>query len=329
MNLQIWKLERKFLFQIFYVSIILTIINFLSLWTIILVILRILIGVAFITLLERKILRYSQYRKGPNKVGLLGTLQPIADAVKLFTAEICYFSGGNNFFFYGTPIFRLSMPLLMWIAYPWSQNFFCNNFSIFFVLVIMSLRLFPLLIRGLSASNCYTTLGAYRGVAQIISYEIVIILILIIFFFFTKKISIIKLLEFNNYFIVIWLFPRILIIWLLSALAESNRTPFDFSEGESELVSGFNTEYGGWWFAYIFIGEYARIIFLALIRSVFINSINRVKLFITIILFIFFWFCCRSAYPRHRFDKLINLCYKSLIPFLIILIIILILINIF
>ena len=222
-----------------------------------------MLNVAFITLLERKILGYSQYRLGPNKVRVIGVLQPIADAVKLFRNQLESPFRRNYILFFFSPVIRVFFILLLWSVIPVITGFHIFIFSIILFLVIIRFGVYPLLLRGWASNRKYALLGGLRGVAQTISYEIRLALILLIF-----------LIYFNNYnleYIVfkslkislIILSPLLIIFWVVSCLAETNRTPFDFSEGESELVSGFNIEYGSGGFALIFIAEYARIFFLS------------------------------------------------------------------
>jgi NADH-ubiquinone oxidoreductase chain 1 len=221
-------------------------------------ILPILIRVAFITLLERKILGLSQFRKGPNKVRFYGILQPIADAVKLFLKEVSFTYQINKFIFCLGPMLALGLIALLVSLLPGdsSRGFMYGGVM---VVVIISLGIYPLFLQGWRSNSKYSLLGAVRGIAQTISYEISLALALFIFFLCVKNFNISRefYYSYSNLFI---LAPPFLLL-LISCVAETNRTPFDFSEGESELVSGFNTEYGGGLFALIFIAEYGMIIF--------------------------------------------------------------------
>jgi len=257
----------------------------------ILILVPILLNVAFITLLERKVLRYSQYRLGPNKVRVYGILQPIADAVKLFSNQFEILYSRNYILYFLSPLIGVFLVLLIWSTAPVITNFHGFLYSIIIILIIMRIGVYPLLLAGWSSNRKYAILGGLRGVSQTISYEIRLALILLILLIYLNSFSL-ETLIINSYSVsMIILNPLLTIFWLVSCLAETNRTPFDFSEGESELVSGFNVEYGSGGFAVIFIAEYARIYFLRMLRTfvIFGCTFIEIKRRIFIVLLIFFW----------------------------------------
>ena len=248
----------------------------------------VLINIAFITLFERKILGYSQSRLGPNKPSFAGLLQPIADAVKLFLKT--HFSPGRThkiIFFFG-PVIRLILVFWVWLTAPlqFETRFFF--FSAILIIIIIRINVYPLLLIGWSSNNKYSILGGLRRVAQTISYEISLALIIITILIFLRTTSLDIISKTKTFYSLIIISPVIFLFWIISRVAETNRTPFDFSEGESELVSGFNTEYGAGGFALIFIAEYGRIYFLRIISSQIFcprKRILMVSLFATIIIF--------------------------------------------
>ena len=222
----------------------------------------------------------------------------------------------NYLIFFLSPIIRVFFILFLWVLIPTITGFHLFIFSIILFLIIIRFGVYPLLLAGWSSNRKYALLGGLRGVAQTISYEISLALILLIF-----------LIYFNNYnleYIVfkslkislIILSPFLIIFWVVSCLAETNRTPFDFSEGESELVSGFNIEYGSGGFALIFIAEYARILFLRSLTR-FLRfwwpPINILSQIFSVGL-VFFWVWARATLPRFRYDLLIRLAWKSILP---------------
>nr|YP_010563177.1 NADH dehydrogenase subunit 1 [Cnethodonta grisescens]UYX61183.1 NADH dehydrogenase subunit 1 [Cnethodonta grisescens] len=279
-------------------------------------IIGVMIGVAFLTLLERKILGYIQIRKGPNKVGLIGVLQPFSDAIKLFTKEQTYPNLSNYLCYYFSPILSFFLSLLIWGVIPYYFNLISFNLGVLFFLSCMSLGVYMVMISGWSSNSNYALLGGLRAVAQTISYEVSLALILMS--------SIIMIMDFNlfNYFIYqnnIWffflMFPLSL-CWMSSSLAETNRTPFDFAEGESELVSGFNVEYSSGGFALIFLAEYSSILFMSLLFVLlYLGGYNLKLIFylkLVFISFLFIW--VRGTLPRYRYDKLMYLAWKSYLP---------------
>nr|YP_010029441.1 NADH dehydrogenase subunit 1 [Aparapotamon similium]QOU10856.1 NADH dehydrogenase subunit 1 [Aparapotamon similium] len=276
----------------------------------------VLVGVAFITLLERKGLSYIQVRKGPNKVGYMGLLQPFSDAVKLFIKEPTYSIVSNFLAYYLSPVFSLFISLLMWVVVPYQVGLLSLNLGMLFFLCCLSFGVYSTMVAGWSSNCKYSLLGSLRAVAQTISYEVSLALILLSFIILVGGFNF-EL--FNKYQEVIWFvvvsFPLAL-IWFSSCLAETNRTPFDFSEGESELVSGFNTEYSSGGFALIFMAEYTSILFMsALFVVVFLGSNPCSGLFYikcVFIAFIFIW--ARGTLPRFRYDKLMHLAWKSYLP---------------
>ena len=282
----------------------------------ILLIICVLVGVAFFTLIERKVLGYIHIRKGPNKVGFIGLLQPFRDAIKLFSKEQTFPLISNLGLYYISPIINLFLRLLLWICVPFYSVNLNFNLSVLFFLRISRLRVYTIILAGWSSNSNYAILGRLRSVAQTISYEVSLVLILISFLFLILRFDIIDLEKIQEYLWLVFLIFPLCLIWIVSSLAETNRTPFDFAEGESELVSGFNVEYRRGGFAIIFLAEYARILFIRIIcRILFLGgNIYRFYFFLKIVVIAFFWVWVRGTLPRYRYDKLIYLAWKRYLP---------------
>lgn len=271
---------------------------------------------AFITLLERKILGYSQLRKGPNKVRIGGLAQPFNDAIKLFSKEIVLPSTSNLRQYLISPLCALVIVLITFISIPLKELTLSIRISILFIYIIISINIYPVLISGWASNRKYALIGALRAVAQTVSYEVRLAVILIFYLRLSDRIILTQIIDLNIYWNKILLFLPIVIIWLVSCVAETNRTPFDFAEGESELVSGFNVEYGRLGFALIFMAEYARIFFLSLVfATLFMRSTYLgLGIYVWSILLVRVWIWARSTFPRYRYDKLINLAWKIYLP---------------
>nr|YP_010354139.1 NADH dehydrogenase subunit 1 [Penicillifera tamsi]UOG84798.1 NADH dehydrogenase subunit 1 [Penicillifera tamsi] len=279
-------------------------------------ILGVLIGVAFLTLLERKVLGYIQIRKGPNKVGLIGLLQPFSDAIKLFTKESTYPNFSNYFCYYFSPIFSFMLSLLLWMLIPYMFNMIFFNLGILFFFCLTSMGVYTVMIAGWSSNSNYALLGGLRSVAQTISYEVSMALILMSVIMMIMGFN---LLFMNMYQEIIWFFFLMLPLGLClfsSLLAETNRTPFDFAEGESELVSGFNVEYSSGGFALIFLAEYSSILFMSMLFVImYMGGYDMSLIFylkLSFISFLFIW--VRGTLPRYRYDKLMYLAWKMYLP---------------
>nr|AXZ71093.1 NADH dehydrogenase subunit 1 [Platypeza sp. XL-2018] len=295
----------------FYMELIMSVVGSL------LLIVCVLVSVAFLTLLERKVLGYIQIRKGPNKVGLLGIPQPFCDAIKLFTKEQTYPLLSNYISYYFSPVVSLFLSLLVWLCMPLMIKLFSFNLGLLFFLCCTSLGVYTVMVAGWSSNSNYALLGGLRAVAQTISYEVSLALILLSFVFLINGYNMLDFYSYQNYvwFIVI-LFPLSL-VWFSSCLAETNRTPFDFAEGESELVSGFNVEYSSGGFALIFLAEYASILFMSMLFSVIFLGADVFSILfylkLSFISFLFIW--ARGTLPRFRYDKLMYLAWKCYLPF--------------
>nr|YP_009537882.1 NADH dehydrogenase subunit 1 [Limenitis reducta]AYN60599.1 NADH dehydrogenase subunit 1 [Limenitis reducta] len=276
----------------------------------------VLIGVAFLTLLERKVLGYIQIRKGPNKMGMLGILQPFCDAIKLFSKEQVYLNYSNYFSFYFSPIVSFMLSLMIWMLIPYIFNMINFNLGLLFFLCCSSIGVYTLLIAGWSSNSNYSLLGGLRAVAQTISYEVSLSLILMSSIVLIMDFNMVK---FSEYQYLIWLmmmmFP-LSMCFLSSLMAETNRTPFDFAEGESELVSGFNIEYSSGGFALIFLAEYSSILFMSLFFIIIYMGGYELNLmfYFKLVFLSFFFIWVRGTLPRYRYDKLMYLCWKSYLP---------------
>nr|YP_010944638.1 NADH dehydrogenase subunit 1 [Rhogeessa aeneus]WMB97545.1 NADH dehydrogenase subunit 1 [Rhogeessa aeneus] len=283
----------------------------------------VLLAVAFLTLLERKVLGYMQLRKGPNIVGPYGLLQPIADAVKLFTKEPMQPLTSSLALFIIAPTLALTLALMMWIPLPMPHPLVNMNLSILFMLALSSLAVYAILWSGWASNSKYALIGALRAVAQTISYEVTLAIIILSILLMNGSFTLSTLIMTQKY---IWLIiPSwpLAMMWFISTLAETNRAPFDLTEGESELVSGFNVEYAGGPFALFFLAEYANIIMMnALTTILFLGAYNNpmfpemytTNFMMKALLLTMFFLWIRASYPRFRYDQLMHLLWKNFLP---------------
>nr|YP_010869742.1 NADH dehydrogenase subunit 1 [Cuniculus paca]WGU49251.1 NADH dehydrogenase subunit 1 [Cuniculus paca] len=288
-----------------------------------LLIIPILAAMAFLTLTERKILGYMQLRKGPNVVGPYGILQPIADALKLFIKEPLRPSTSSTLLFITAPTLALILALSMWIPIPMPHSLVNMNLGALFILATSSLAVHAILWSGWASNSKYALIGALRAVAQTISYEVSLAIIFLSVLLLNGSFSLSNLMETQkNTWLLLSTWP-LAMMWFISTLAETNRAPFDLTEGESELVSGFNVEYSAGPFALFFMAEYMNIIMMnALTTTIFLNTMptsSSPEMFTmnfvlkTLILTtLFLWI--RASYPRFRYDQLMHLLWKSFLP---------------
>lgn len=290
-------------------------------------ILTVLISVAYFTLVERKVLSSIQRRVGPNVVGVLGLLQPLADGLKLFTKEVLVPSSSDTFLFILAPLITFSLSLLIWGVIPVGEGMvLCDlPLGILYIFMVSSLEVYGVILAGWASNSRYAFLGALRTVAQMISYEISIGFIVVSIVLFTGSLNLTEIVKLQkDLWFVVPFFP-IFLMFIISVLAETNRHPFDLPEAESELVSGYNVEYSGMSFALFFLGEYASMLLMSsLIVILFFggwNFFNYLGFFsplifgIKTLIFIFFFVWARAALPRYRYDQLMRLGWKVFCPF--------------
>nr|ALO64718.1 NADH dehydrogenase subunit 1 [Nomada goodeniana] len=273
-------------------------------------ILMILISIAFLTLLERKVLSYIHNRKGPNKVGFKGLFQPFSDAFKLLTKEMMMIFI-YKFMYIINPMLMFSLSMILWLIYPWLMNMF--NFSMIFMILILGLSVYPIMFIGWSSNNNYSMLGALRSIVQMISFEISLFLMMFIIMLLIENYSFYELNNFQLNIKFMFLITPIYFMFLISMLIELNRTPFDLIEGESELVSGFNIEYYSSLFTLIFLAEYSSIIFMSMILIFMFLGFNywSMKFILSFMIQLMMLLWIRSILPRIRYDKLMYMCWTD------------------
>ena len=302
-------------------------------WKIVAIVLPLMGAVAYFTYAERKLIGYMQDRVGPNRVGPKGWLQPIADAVKLMFKEIIIPSKSNRYLFLGAPLLSLAPALAAWAVMPFTDEMVLADIdaSLLFVLALSSMGVYGIIIAGWASNSKYAFLGAMRSAAQIVSYEIAMGFALVGVLMVAGSLNLreIVLAQAGGFWQWYWLplFPLFL-VYFISGVAETNRAPFDVAEGESEIVAGFHVEYSGMAFAVFFLAEYANMILIAALTTLlFLGGWQPLLEFApftwippffwffgktAFIAFFFLWF--RATFPRYRYDQIMRLGWKILIP---------------
>lgn len=314
---------------------------FLSLWLVVVV--PILIAVAYFTLVERKILGSIQRRRGPNVIGFFGLLQPLSDGFKLLVKEILLPSSSNKILFIIAPFITFVLSLMNWVLIPItaSSAIYQMPLSILFVFAVSSLGVYGVLISGWASNSKYAFLGSLRSAAQMLSYEVSLGFIIIIFFLFAGSLDFISIVAVQESYWFVFLFPALFAIFFTTALAETNRHPFDLPEAEAELVSGYNVEYSAMNFALFSLGEYSNMLVMSALNvllffggwyppkliSTFISNnfdfllgfwleliLNSFFFSLKISFFVVLYIFMRAALPRYRYDQLMDLGWKVFLP---------------
>lgn len=307
--------------MLIYIKVLISIIKFLA------IIVPVLVCVAFFTLLERKIMAYIQRRRGPNVVGISGLLQPFADGLKLLIKEPIIPGNANRYLYTLAPILSLFLSFLGWAIVPFGYNLvFANlNLGILYLFAVSSLGVYGVILAGWASNSKYAFFGALRSAAQMISYEVSIGIIIITVLMCAGSLNLTQVvLAQKTIWYIIPLFP-LFFLFFISAVAETNRAPFDLPEAEAELVSGFNVEYSSVGFAFFFIGEYANIILMSGLTVILFFG-GWLPFFGLTIIPSYIWFSLktilivslfvivRAAYPRYRYDQLMRLGWKIFLP---------------
>ena len=292
-----------------------------------LIVVPILLSVAYLTLAERKIMGSMQQRKGPNVVGFIGLLQPLADGLKLLLKETVIPTNSNTFSFVFSPVLSLLLSLLGWSIITFSSHGFYIqvDLSILLFFAISSLGVYAIILSGWSSNSRYAFFGALRSAAQMVSYEVSIGLILVCILLCSVSLSFVQIVDFQSFiFFIIPLFPLFL-MFLVSILAETNRAPFDLPEAESELVSGYNVEYASMGFALFFLAEYSSMILMSALTVImflggwlglnFLPALTEpIAYALKVCSILFFYVWVRASFPRYRIDQLMRLCWKIFLP---------------
>lgn len=299
-----------------------------SIFNFLLIIVPILLAVAFLTLLERKLLASVQLRRGPAVVGLLGLLQPMADGLKLFVKEVIIPSQASQLVFILAPLITFSISLITWSIIPFGYGIVFSDLDLglLFFFAISSLSVYGIIIAGWSSNSKYAFLGSLRSAAQMISYEVSIGLIIINLIIFVGSLNLTKIVLVQEKIWFLIPFSPIFLLFIISGLAETNRPPFDLPEAEAELVAGYIVEYSAVSFALFFIGEYSNIILNSTFSAILflggwyfpfnfqIIPIVSISFLFKILAMLFFFILVRAALPRYRYDQLMQLGWKFFLP---------------
>jgi NADH-quinone oxidoreductase subunit H len=303
-----------------------------AVWTlvkILIIVMPLMLGVAYLTLAERKIIGFMQVRIGPNRVGFQGLLQPIADAVKLLMKEIIIPNGASKGLFILGPILAIAPALAAWAVIPFADHWVLSNIDagLLYVMAITSMGVYGVVVAGWASNSKYAFLGAMRSAAQIVSYEIAMGFALVGVLMAAQSLNLVDIVKGQAGGITQWyiwpLFP-LFIVYLISGVAETNRAPFDVAEGESEIVAGFHVDYSGMAFAVFFLAEYANMFLIAALTTImflggWLSPVSFLPdgfiwwaLKVAFVLFLFLWF--RATFPRYRYDQIMRLGWKVFIP---------------
>ncbi len=305
---------------------------------ILIIVIPLMVAVALATFAERKVMGYMQSRIGPNRVGIRGIAQPLADTVKLLLKEIIIPSGSNRYLFIIAPVLALAPALVAWAVIPFTKGWVLANVNagLLFIFAMASLGIYGVLVGGWASNSKYAFLGALRSAAQIISYEIPMgfALVGVLMAAGSLNLSTIVLRQSGGLWHWYWLpLLPLFFVYLISGVAETNRAPFDVGEGESEIVAGFHVEYSGIMFALFFLAEYANMILVSAIASLlflggWLSPFQGIPILghafawvpgifwflAKIVFFMFVYFWLRATFPRYRYDQLMRLGWKVLIP---------------
>nr|AGH28101.1 NADH dehydrogenase subunit 1 [Phrynocephalus mystaceus] len=285
------------------------------------VIITTLVAIAFLTLLERKIISSAQQRKGPNTVGPKGLLQPVADGIKLFVKEPIHPTLSSKTMFIVSPVLALTLAMLMWTTIPMPHPLVNINLGLLLLMAISSMSVYTIMWSGWASNSKYALIGALRAIAQTISYEVTLGLILMCMATQTGGYTMQLFLVTQEKTWLALMSCPLAMMWFVSTLAETNRTPFDLTEGESELVSGFNVEYASGMFAMFFLAEYSNILLMNTLSVIlFLSPMSyepnmfsmSLMMKTTLLTMGFIWI--RTAYPRFRYDQLMHLLWKQFLP---------------
>jgi NADH-quinone oxidoreductase subunit H len=312
---------------------------------IVVIVAPLMVGVAYLTFAERKIIGYMQVRIGPNRVGPRGWLQPIADALKLLMKEIIIPTNANRFLFVLAPMLSIAPALAAWAVLPFTSKLVLANIdaSLLYVMALSSIGVYGVIIAGWASNSKYAFLGAMRSAAQIVSYEIAMGFALVGVLIAGGSLNLVDIVQHQQGSVLHWFWLPLLplfLIYFISGVAETNRAPFDVSEGESEIVAGFHVEYSGMAFAVFFLAEYANMILIAALASLMFlggwlspfegvltdrflgssglpgiilgNGIHWLFAKMSLMLLLFLWF--RATFPRYRYDQIMRLGWKVFIP---------------
>lgn len=288
---------------------------YLNFLRIVSLVLFILVGVAFLTLFERKVLRYLQYRKGPNVLGFLGGMQPFRDAIKLLRKEGLIIFKSNLRLYFLCPLLSMMVILFCWVTVPVYTNVYYINYSVLLLIVFISLGGYIIMLVGWRSNSSFSLIGSIRFVSQSVSYEVRFILIIYTVILIRETFSLLNISRWQEVMWNVILLSPIFLRFFIRSLFELNRRPADLVEGESELVSGFNVEYFRGSFTLIFMGEYGIIIFLSYVVVIVFTGLNLIGLgsfgFIFLVVLLIYM---RGVLPRIRYDELIYLCWKIILP---------------